>query len=283
MIEAAEFHRELADLAPRHQATVIRSREELARHNGTRAGLLHGLSHDLKALPDLAFFLGSHLRNRVSHALNGNGDTARSSNGVLMVPGYLAPNSHLDRLMRELDGQAGQDRHFDDITAKRTIFEDLGPITKTIKRSDHPLNLVGHSRAGLLLLCALRVLQGEGADHLVSKMFLLSPTSNGIREELTAIARFVGIEALRDLCPDSVPVRYWQDLTPGNRVKVTVLIPEGGDAFTSPERAFVDGGTMLLTPHAGHQAQVRDPSTDFFKLAVALIKNAIAHPNEQMA
>lgn len=282
MPEAAETDH-IEELAGTYQARVIRSREELAGYNGTKIGLLRGIGHDILTLPDLALLLASHLRNRMHEAFDSQDKPPENHNGLLVLPGYLAPNKHLERFVAELDGKAGRDRHFDEITARKTIFDDLGPLTETIKRNDHPLTLVGHSRAGLLLLCALRVLQGEGADHLVKRMFLLSPTSYGIRDELAIVAKYIGIEAIKDLCPDSEPVRYWQDLNAANRAKVTVITSEGGDAFISPERAFVDGGTMLLTPPTGHQAQVRDPDSEFFRLAVALIKHTIANPYQQAA
>ena len=156
-------------------------------------------------------------------------------------------------------------------------------------------NIIAHSRGGLVSLCALKVLEDSNESHLIESVVLMSPISHGVRSEIRPVMELRRLEILnkvanliplkkaktflKELIDSEMPkftedgkaVKFWQTLSDEARKKVTVVSQEGGDAFTSPKQSFVDGGTMLLTPHCGHQSSVRNPNKNYFKLVIDLI------------
>ncbi|MCX6735135.1 MAG: hypothetical protein NTZ25_04495 [Candidatus Peregrinibacteria bacterium] len=247
-------------------------------------GLSMGIMGDAIAIPELAI---SYLQRKLGDAI-GNmnfdlamdptffGEKPRDQNGkILLIPGYAASPRHLDKLADHLGENVTTNPHFERRKITERVLEDAKILATNIIRDNLQVNICAHSRGGLVTLCAMKMIQELQKDELIRKVFLLSPTSHGIRKEITPIAQQLGIGAIEDLCPGSEAVNYWQGLNMKNRSKIHIVSQEGGDGFTSPDHSFVDGSTMFVTPHCGHQKSIRDPSTPFFQLTVELIHHSV--------
>ncbi|MBP9770613.1 hypothetical protein KBC97_00455 [Candidatus Gracilibacteria bacterium] len=251
-------------------------------------GLSLGIVGDAIAIPELAI---SYLQRKLGDAIaNMNiqfnmdelllGERPKDQNGkIVLIPGYAASPRHLDKLADHLGDNVITNPHFEKRKLTERVLEDAKTLALSIIREGHQINICAHSRGGLVTLCAMKMLEELQKDELIRKVFLLSPTSHGIRAEITPIAQQLGIGAIEDLCPGSEAVNYWQGLSIKNRSKIHIISQEGGDGFTSPDHSFVDGSTMFVTPHCGHQKSIRDPSTDFFRLTIELIHHSVVGAN----
>ncbi len=245
---------------------------------------------DAIALPEL---LSSYLRRRLGDTLphmNSRFEILEmvlaekppdeKQNGkIILIPGYAASPKHLDKLAYHLGDNVTTHPHFEKRKLTERVLNDAKVLAENITLDGIRVNICAHSRGGLVTLCAMQLLQDWQQDHLISNVFLLSPTSHGLRPEITSIVQQLGIGAIEDLCQRSDAVNYWQRLSSANRAKIHIVSQEGGDGFTSPDHSFVEGSTMFVTPHCGHQKSIRDPSTPFFKLTVDLIKHSVVIPN----
>ncbi|MBI4231665.1 hypothetical protein HY605_00410 [Candidatus Peregrinibacteria bacterium] len=236
--------------------------EEINGQGATQLGLLKGLQADIAALPLL---VRSLLRSRIDRTQEKS--RPEKPTDILTIPGLAAGNWHLSALRAELQG-SGDHYLFDTAIRNRSVMEDARLLAEDIVDQQTAVSFLAHSRGGLVLLCMLRILEESGYDDLVRSMTLLSPTSHGIRPEMAKFARLIPLQAIQDLCPGSEPVKFWQELGPRPRSRITVVSQAGGDLFTSPERSFVEGSRMLVTPHCGHQEGVLDPKTPFFQTAL---------------
>lgn len=279
----------LENLAFRHDSRIVRHRSQINGMGANLRGFSMGIVGDAAAVPEL---LKSYLQRKLGDAISSmnlgfeTGEmflgekTPRPKSGkTLLIPGYAASPKHLDKLSNHLGDNVVTQPYFEKRKLTERVLQDAEVLASNIARDGVNVNICAHSRGGLVTLCALQILQDQQKDHLVLKVFLLSPTSHGIRTEITSIAQQLGIGAIEDLCPGSDPIRYWQRLNERNRSKIHIISQEGGDGFTSPEHSFVDGSTMFVTPHCGHQKSIRDPSTKFFQLTVDLIKHSVIVAN----
>lgn len=251
-------------------------------------GLSLGIVGDAIAIPELAI---SYLQRKLGDAIAKMniqfnmdelllGERPKDQNGkIVLIPGYAASPRHLDKLADHLGDNVITNPHFEKRKLTERVLEDAKTLALSIIREGHQINICAHSRGGLVTLCAMKMLEELQKDELVRKVFLLSPTSHGIRAEITPIAQQLGIGAIEDLCPGSEAVNYWQGLSAKSRSKINIVSQEGGDGFTSPDHSFVDGSTMFVTPHCGHQKSIRDPSTDFFRLTIELIHHSVVGAN----
>lgn len=207
-------------------------------------------------------------------------DDPNNKGKIWLIPGYAASAGHINTLVEHLGRMAKPHPAFKQRRLTTRVIEDAELLANSIIQNGVPVNLAGHSRGGLVVLCALQILQDRHLSNLVNQSVLLSPTSNGVRREISALAKHLKIDAIGDLCPDSRATNFWQGLNTTNRKKIQVISQEGGDGFTSPEGSFVPGGTMFLTPHCGHQNAIRDPKTPYFQLTVDLVKHAVVFADQ---
>lgn len=273
----------LESLAARHHSRIVRDISELNGMGANWKGLAMGMVEDVVAIPEL---LLRYVQRQLGDALSelnlfqfgelflGENQPSNPSQ-VILIPGYAASPRHLERISNQLGDNVLTHPHFQKRKLKERVLDDGEILATNIRRDKGPANICAHSRGGLVTLCAMKILQDKGEDHRISKVFLLSPTSHGIRVEITPIARQLGINAIEDLCQGSEAVNFWQGLNAENRAKIFIISQEGGDGFTSPNHSFVAGSTMFVTPHCGHQKSVRDTSTPFFQLTVDLIEHCV--------
>lgn len=279
----------LENLASLHNSRIVHHRSQINGMGANLKGLSMGIIGDAVAIPEL---LKSYLQRKIEDAISqinlgfeigkiflDEKPPSPRSGKTLLIPGYAASPRHLDKLSNHLGDNVITQPYFEKRKLTERVLQDAEVLARNIARDGVNVNICAHSRGGLVTLCAMQILQDQQKDHLVLKMFLLSPTSHGIRAEITSIAQQLGIGAIEDLCPGSDPIKYWQRLNERNRSKIHIISQEGGDGFTSPEHSFVDGSTMFVTPHCGHQKSIRDPSTHFFQLTVDLIKHSVIVPN----
>lgn len=275
----------LEAIAHKHDARIVRDRRQI---NGTGAsfrGLSMGIIGDAIAIPELLTnFIQQKLGDAISHMdldfdvtdlILGKKPPTNHNGKTVLIPGYAASPRHLNKLANHLGDDVITHPHFEKRKLKERVLDDAKVLANELIRDGARVNICAHSRGGLVTLCAMQILQDLGRNDLILNVFLLSPTSHGIRSEITLVAHQLGIDAIEDLCSGSEAIKYWQRLTLANRAKIHIISQEGGDGFTSPESSFVDGSTMFVAPHCGHQKSVRDPSTHFFQLTVDLIKHSI--------
>lgn len=275
----------LQNLASRHGAKIVRSIDEINGCAGNLSGLSLGLLKDIAAGPELLInYFGRQVAN-LFEGFSFNFDNEQTSaypdakRRLWLIPGYSASSRHLGTMCEHLGNFA---KPHPELTSRRItgrVMDDALILASSIKTAGRIIELGGHSRGGLVALCALQILQDLGVDYLIARSILLSPTSMGVRPEISALAKHLNINAIDDLCVDSKATKFWQRLNRANRAKVQIVSPEGGDAFTSPEKSFVPGGIMFLTPPCGHQDAVRNPKTPYFQLTVDLIKHAVVSAN----
>ncbi|MBI5754312.1 hypothetical protein HZA40_04180 [Candidatus Peregrinibacteria bacterium] len=271
-------------LASRYHSTVVRSADEINGCGGSLKGLASGLVQDAMAAPELLrSFMAMQFSDLMSFELGGI--TFGTSTGLqptrelIIIPGFAASARHLSTLMRHIGKRAVPHPQLAERKITATVLNDATILAEDIGKKERETDLCGHSRGGLVVLCALQMLQNMGCDGLISQAFLLSPTSTGVRPEIALWAKHLGIDSVQDLCPDSKATQFWQSLTPKNRAKISIISQNGGDGFTAPETSFVPGATMFVTPPCGHQESVRDPTTDYFKLVRDLVKHPIIITN----
>lgn len=276
-----EHSKTFEDLAKRHDSRLIKFVHEINGQGGTLEGLSKGIRNDVLALPEL---LISYILKRLSQlkdSLNlqltldnfGLDEPNQKERKLMIIPGFAASSEHLWTLSSHLGKRATPHPQFEKRRIKERVFDDATMLAEDTANQRQEIDICAHSRGGLVSLCALKMLQDQRLDQLVSRLYLLSPTSGGIRPEIAQWVKHLGIGSVEDLCPDSEAVKFWQELSPENRAKIIVVSQKGGDGFTSPEQSFVPGSLMFLTPHYGHQESVRNPSSKYFQLVRELLKN----------
>lgn len=251
-------------------------------------GLSMGILGDAIAIPEL---LTSYLQRKLGDVIaNMNvgfelgelllGEKPKDKSAkIILIPGYAASPRHLEKLADHLGENVETNPHFEKRKLTERVLADAEILARNLIANQKQVNICAHSRGGLVTLCAMKMLEELQKDELIRKVFLLSPTSHGIRPEIAPIAQQLGIGAIEDLCSGSDAVNYWQGLSAKSRSKINIVSQEGGDGFTSPDHSFVDGSTMFVTPHCGHQKSIRDPSTDFFRLTIELIHHSVVGTN----
>lgn len=272
----SELYRRSPEISQMPGVRVVKSLQELNGEGGSFEGLYMGLAGDIAEVPKL---MASYISGKMRELLGIGATEFEDHHEVLLVPGYAATSKHLDVIQRHLENLAISSHLFDRRSLSARVLDDAARTAEAIVRMGNPLVITGHSRGGLVTLNAMKLLQDIGQDELVKAAILLSPTSHGIRDEIAQFARILGLPAINDLCPGSEAIENWQDLSPANRAKVTVVTQAGGDAFTSPQHSHVEGGTTYVVPHCSHQAAVRDSGTTFFQVAKTLVKDTVVRPN----
>ncbi len=248
---------------------VINSDDDLRKAPATSPmGIVHSLLEDLKLAPrmlgNIALF---HARRKIEQALDVTFEEVSPHEPAWLVgPGYFGPNGYMETIQAALPWKKITHPSFENLRPRGRIKRDANHYANLTRKRQAPTGALFHSRGGPIILNTLLQLQEEGQDDKLGAIILVSPISHGVRDEVTSFIRHIPSRTIREMCPGSDALTTWQRLSPENREKVVIILPQDGDQFVSKERARVSGGTLVLTrSRDGHLQQCLDEQCLTFK------------------
>jgi hypothetical protein len=259
-------------------AEVVTQPQDLELEPSSMKGMWRSLRSDIANSGALLSLIAAHhFKQRFKKLLKRprKASPANDEAAILLAPGYFGPNAYLKPIAKTTNLPIIRHPHFDRIRLVGDLEEESQLYYEVLKQREAPTVIVGHSRGGPTILKALKHLQDAEEDDVVEVVILIAPISHGVREEVAQVIKHVPFGTFQEMCPGSPELESWQGLNEKNRAKIIIISTQDGDMFTSKERGFVDGSTLVLIDcDDGHLQQCIDPQSVMFQTVIA-IANAV--------
>jgi hypothetical protein len=267
-----------------HSKVLTTNEEVAALRPSSRLGMPKSLATDIKRSGILLSQIAiHHIDRRVRLAFNipSVENPPDDKAAILLAPGYFGPNAYLEKIARTTYLPIIRHPYFDQMRLRGELDQESAMYYELLVKRQAPTIVIAHSRGGPTILKALKLLQDAGKDDQVQAVILIAPISDGVRDEIAQVIRHIPSKTMREMCPGHPKLSSWQDLNTENRAKIVVITAQDGDLFTSKERGYVDGSTLVVADcHDGHLQQCLDPNSIMFETTIA-IANAIGNQLRQ--